>query len=141
MCTRQRYASLGRGSADAQRSMALRPDEATRLRCILRRTDAIVGATAEVKEREMSTDTQAESQLDVQNDRRLDPRVKRALRGVPSRALDDIDSRERLIEISNSESAQALAAKLEDLYARFDTADVAPFDGLRIQTREFASTP
>ena len=89
----------------------------------------------------MSTDSEAVSHPDVQNDHRLDPRVKRALRNVPSRPLNDIDSRERLVEISNSESAQAMAAKLEDLYARLDTADVAPFDGLRIETREFTSMP
>ena len=88
----------------------------------------------------MSTDTEAVAQPDVQNDPRLDPRVKRALRSVPSRPLSDIDSRERLVEISNSESALAMAAKLEDLYARFDTADVAPFDGLRIETRELTSS-
>ena len=87
------------------------------------------------------SDTEAMSHPDVQNDRRLDPRVKRALRNVPPRLLNDIDSRERLVEISNSPSAQAMAAKLEDLYARLDTADVAPFDGLRIETREFASMP
>ena len=89
----------------------------------------------------MSTDTEVESQPDVQNDQRLDPRVKRALRTVPSRRLNDIDSRDRLVEISNSESALSMAAKLENLYARFDTAEVAPFDGLRIETREFASSP
>src|SRR6201995_1389262 len=89
----------------------------------------------------MSTDTEAAFQPDVQNDPRLDPRVKRALRNVPSRPLSDIDTRERLVEISNSESALAMAAKLENVYARFDTADVAPFDGLRIDTREFASSP
>ena len=89
----------------------------------------------------MSTDTAATSQPDVQNDHRLDPRVKRALRSVPSRQVDDIDSRERLVEISNSESALAMAAKLETLHERLDTAGVAPFDGLRIETREFASSP
>lgn len=89
----------------------------------------------------MSTDTEAASEPDVQNDHRLDPRVKRALRHVPSRPLNDIDSRERLVEISNSESALAMAAKLESLYAHFDTAEVAPFDGLRIETREFVSSP
>jgi acetyl esterase/lipase len=67
--------------------------------------------------------------------------VKRALRSVPSRQVDDIDSRERLVEISNSESALAMAAKLETLHERLDTAGVAPFDGLRIETREFASSP
>ena len=89
----------------------------------------------------MSNNTETAPQPDVQNDARLDPRVKRALRSVPSRRLSDIDSRERLVEISNSESALAMAAKLEDLYARFDTAEVAPFDGLRIETHEFASAP
>ena len=101
---------------------------------------AIVRVTAEGEESAMS-DTEARSQPDVQNDRRLDPRVKRALRNVPPRLSNDIDSRERLVEISNSPSAQAMAAKLEDLYSRLDTADVAPFDGLRIETREFASMP
>ncbi len=89
----------------------------------------------------MTSSTEAASQPDVQNDPRLDPRVKRALRSVPSRRVTDIDSRERLVEISNSESALAMAAKLEGLYARFDTADTAPFDGLRIEAREFASSP
>ncbi len=89
----------------------------------------------------MATSTARGGEPDVQNDHRLDPRVKRALRSVPSRRMSDIDSRERLVEISNSESALAMAAKLEDLYARFDTAEVAPFDGLRIETREFASSP
>jgi acetyl esterase len=78
---------------------------------------------------------------DLQTDRRLDPRVKQALRNVPSRPMTDIDSRERLVEISNSESALAMADKLEALYSRFDTADVAPFDGLTIETREFVSAP
>src|SRR5947209_4756921 len=89
----------------------------------------------------MSTDSETVSYPDVRNDHRLDPRVKRALRNVPSRPLKDIDSRDRLVENANSESALAMAAKLEDLYARLDTADVAPFDGLRIETREFASMP
>lgn len=77
----------------------------------------------------------------LDNDRRLDPRVKRALRNVPSRPSKDIDSRERLVELANAESALALADKLESLYAHLDTAEVAPFDGLRIETHEFVSTP
>ncbi len=78
---------------------------------------------------------------DLQADPRLDPRVKRALRNVPSRPLTDIDSRELLVELANRESALEVAAKLEELYARFDTADIAPFDGLTIETREFTSSP
>jgi len=89
----------------------------------------------------MTNDMETAPQPDVQNDARLDPRVKRALRSVPSRRLSDIDSRERLVEISNSESALTMAAKLEGLYARFDTADVAPFEGLRIETHELTSAP
>lgn len=89
----------------------------------------------------MSTGAEAAPRPDVQNDHRLDPRVKQALRSVPSRSLSDVDSRERLVESANSESALAMAAKLESLYARFDTAEVAPFDGLRIETRQFVSSP
>jgi acetyl esterase len=99
------------------------------------------GATSSDKTVPMPSSTEAASQPDVQNDDRLDPRVKRALRSVPWRPVSDIDSRERLLEISNSESALALRTKLEALYARFDTAEVAPFDGLRIETSEFASSP
>lgn len=89
----------------------------------------------------MTTASDDTQRPDVQDDRRLDPRVQRALRSVPVRQLDDIDSRERLVEISNSDKALTMAAKLESLYARFDTADVAPFDGLRIETRELTSSP
>ena len=86
----------------------------------------------------MSTGTEAASHPDVQNDHRLDPHIKRALHNVPWRPLSDIDRHERLVEISDSESALAMTAELENLCARFDAADVAPFDGLRIGTREFA---
>lgn len=100
---------------------------------------ATTGNTARMSS--STTTATGPAQPDVQNDRRLDPRVKRALRNIPPRVLGDIDSRERLVEISNSESALAMAAKQEELYARFDTADVAPFDGLRIETHEFTSAP
>lgn len=89
----------------------------------------------------MTTEMHDVARPDIQNDPRLDPRVKRALRNVPVRRLSDIDSRERLLEISNSESALAAAAKLEEAYSRFDTAEVAPFEGLRIETRELTSAP
>lgn len=78
---------------------------------------------------------------DIDGDPRLDPRVKFALRNVPYRPLTDIDSRERLVEISNTDKALAMAAALEDLYARFDTEEVASFEGLTITTEEFTSSP
>ena len=78
---------------------------------------------------------------DLANDRRLDPRVKWALRNVPVTSLGDIDSRERLIEISNSPKAIALRDKMDALYDTLDTEDVASSDGLVITVHEFVSTP
>ena len=78
---------------------------------------------------------------DLQNDRRLDPRVKRALRNVPVTSLGDIDSREHLLEISNSPKAISLRDKMEALYDRLDTEDVASSDGLAISVHEFTSEP
>ena len=62
---------------------------------------------------------------DIAEDRRLDPRVKWALRNVPVTELGDVDSRERLLEISNSPKAIALREKMEALYDTLDTEDVA----------------
>ncbi len=78
---------------------------------------------------------------DIENDRRLDPRVKWALRNVPVTSLGDIDSRERLLEISNSPKANALRDKMEALYDTLDTEAVASSDGLTITVHEFVSAP
>jgi acetyl esterase/lipase len=78
---------------------------------------------------------------DISNDRRLDPRVKWALRNVPVTSLGDIDSRERLLEVSNSEKAMALRQKAESLYEALDTEEVASSDGLSISVHEFVSSP
>ena len=78
---------------------------------------------------------------DLQNDERLDPRVKSALRNVPVTTLTDIDSRELLVEISNTPKALALRDKMEALYAHLDTEEAAPSAGLSITTHEFTSAP
>jgi len=78
---------------------------------------------------------------DIAGDRRLDPRVKRALRNVPVTSLGDIDSRERLLEISNSPKAIALREKMDALYDTLDTEDVASSEGLTITTHDVVSAP
>jgi acetyl esterase/lipase len=78
---------------------------------------------------------------DIAEDRRLDPRVKWALRNVPVTALGDIDSRERLLEISNSPKAIALRDKMEALYDALDTEEVASSEGLSITTHDVVSAP
>jgi acetyl esterase len=78
---------------------------------------------------------------DIADDPRLDPRVKWALRNVPITALDDIDSREHLLEISNSPKAIALRDKMEALYDTLDTEAVASSEGLTITTHEVVSDP
>jgi acetyl esterase/lipase len=77
----------------------------------------------------------------IAEDRRLDPRVKWALRNVPVTQLSDVDSRERLVEISNSPKALALREKTEALYEHFDTEEVAPFAGLTVTTHDVVSAP
>jgi hypothetical protein len=77
----------------------------------------------------------------IADDRRLDLRVKWALRNVPVTQLGDVDSRETLLEISNSPKALELRAKVEALYEQFDTEDVAPSDGLTITTHDVVSAP
>lgn len=78
---------------------------------------------------------------DIAADRRLDPRVKWALRNVPVTSLGDIDSRELLLEISNSPKAIALRAKMEALYDSLDTEDVASSEGLSVTTHHVVSVP
>lgn len=78
---------------------------------------------------------------DIATDRRLDPRVKWALRNVPVTELGDIDSRERLLEISNSPKAIALRDKMQALYDALDTEDVASSEGLSITTHDVVSAP
>ena len=78
---------------------------------------------------------------DIDDDRRLDPRVKWALRNVPVTALGDVDTRERLLEISNSPKAIALRDKMEALYDTLDTEAVASSAGLTITTHDVVSAP
>ena len=78
---------------------------------------------------------------DLENDARLDPRVKWALRNVPVTELSDVDSRERLVEISNSPKANALRDKTEALYDTLDTDEVASSDGLAISVHDVTSEP
>ena len=78
---------------------------------------------------------------DTADDRRLDPRVKWALRNVPVTALGDVDTRERLLEISNSPKAIALRDKMEALYDTLDTEAVASSAGLTITTHDIVSAP
>jgi acetyl esterase/lipase len=78
---------------------------------------------------------------DLADDQRLDPRVAWALRNVPVTQLADVDSRETLLEISNSPKALALREKVEALYELFDTDEVAPSDGLTVTVHDVVSTP
>ena len=78
---------------------------------------------------------------DIANDPRLDSRVQWALRNLPVTSLGDIDSRELLLEISNSPKAIALRDKMEALYDTLDTEEVASSDGLAISVHEFVSAP
>ena len=55
--------------------------------------------------------------------------------------LGDVDSRERLVEISNSPKAIALRDKTEALYDALDTEEVASSAGLTLSVHEITSEP
>jgi len=78
---------------------------------------------------------------DIAGDPRLDPRVKWALRNVPVTQLGDVDSRERLVELSNSPKANAVREKTEALYDQLDTEEVASSAGLAISVHDVVSDP
>lgn len=78
---------------------------------------------------------------DIAGDPRLDPRVKWALRNVPVTQLGDVDSRERLVELSNSPKANAVREKTEALYDQLDTEEVASSAGLTISAHDVVSDP
>ena len=78
---------------------------------------------------------------DPSTDIRLDPRLKNILAMMPSMAAPDTTSREALLaEAANPESQQAIIA-MQTMGDMFDTEEIAPSAGLRVQIEEFISEP
>ena len=77
--------------------------------------------------------------IDITTDIRLDPRVRRILELVPTRTLQDVTSREVLVEQSNSPEAVAGMEMFRSIHDACDAA--APSAGLEVTRGHFASEP
>jgi acetyl esterase len=78
---------------------------------------------------------------DPAGDVRLDPRLKALLSAVPSAAVSDVDSRETLVAMANTESARQAAEGFRQVMELCDTEELAPSKGLHIHTRQVVSSP
>ena len=81
------------------------------------------------------------SRPDIAADRRLDPRIKAALAIMPAVEMQDVESREALIEAQNTPEAEEGRKAFEAFMAMCDSEEVSPSTGLRIETLEFTSQP
>ena len=77
--------------------------------------------------------------IDITTDIRLDPRVRRILELVPTRTLQDVTSREVLVEQSNSPEAVAGMEMFRSIHDACDAA--APSAGLEVTRGHFVSEP
>ena len=75
------------------------------------------------------------------SDPRLDPRLRAMLAQMPSGQGGDVKDREELLARMNSETAREGAAAFRNFMDLCDNEDIAPSEGLTIETREFTSAP
>jgi len=77
----------------------------------------------------------------ITEDPRIDPRIKALMGAFPEGALDDVASREQLLELVNQPDAQAETEQVTALLDLIDDETIAPTAGLDISTVEFRSEP
>lgn len=78
---------------------------------------------------------------DFSDDPRIDPRLKALLSGFPAPSMRNWDSREELVAANNTPEATAAREQVMQFMALANTEEVASFQGLRIETKEFVSQP
>lgn len=71
----------------------------------------------------------------------IDPRIKAIFGNLPRNSMRDFESREALMEASNSDKAKAMRKLFNQFLEANDTPVVAPADGLRMENLEFTSEP
>lgn len=79
--------------------------------------------------------------VDILTDPRVDPRIKAIMGAVPPAQLEDVQSREQLLEEVNSPKALATQQTLLELLESVDDESITPSAGLDISTHEFVSQP
>lgn len=77
----------------------------------------------------------------IKDDPRIDPRIKATIGVLPATAEANVKNREELIAEANTEAALASREGLQAFMAMCDTEEIAPSDGLEIETHEFVSAP
>jgi acetyl esterase/lipase len=77
----------------------------------------------------------------LNDDPRVDPRIKQMMGAMPPLMMDDVESREQLLEEANSPESLARMEQMVAMFEMVDNEHVAPSDGLAISTHEFVSQP
>ncbi len=78
---------------------------------------------------------------DIAADPRIDPRIKALLSALPPIPAGDVESREALVALSNSDAAREESALFEAFMDLCDTEEAAPSKGLRVHTEKIVSAP
>ena len=77
----------------------------------------------------------------MQEDPRIDPRIKAVMGAMPTPTAANVDSREQLLEATNTEAAITARQQMMAIMDMMDNEEVAPSAGLAITDHEFTSLP
>lgn len=77
----------------------------------------------------------------ISDDPRIDPRIKAAMGAFPSSPQADVQNREELLAEVNAPAAVAAREQMAGFFEMMDNEEVAPSDGLSIDTHTFTSQP
>lgn len=77
----------------------------------------------------------------IKDDPRIDPRIKATIGAMPTGSESDVANRAELLAAVNTEAAKESQAGLRAFMAMCDTEEIAPSDGLVIETHDFVSAP
>jgi acetyl esterase len=79
--------------------------------------------------------------IDAYNDERLDPRLKAFLAMLPTEQVDDVKSRDEIIEQLASPAAKAALEMTVAVTDMWGSEELAPSSGLRFETLDITSQP
>lgn len=77
----------------------------------------------------------------MNDDPRIDPRIKATMGTMPSGPLQNVASRQQLLEQNNTPESIAEREQMEAMLQMLDTEEISPSAGLDISTHEFTSSP
>ncbi len=77
----------------------------------------------------------------INDDPRIDPRIKATMGAMPPVPMEDVATRQQLLDEVKTPEAVARREQMEAMFEMVDNEDVAPSTGLAITTHEFISAP